>query len=154
MSGEEIVSPVDADGEATQRYVADFTKELPVEVRITYRLDRQELDAEDVVGKSGESGSELPRRKRHGKPTQVTYKNGTGGKASSREIVYIPLAATMDIILPNSMTAVEAPAGAVAGDGRGGTNLKYSITLIPPLSQSRRRGLVQGRRDGRGHPAG
>lgn len=126
----------DVDGTKKFRSVSNFTKKLPLDIKITYTLDGKKIDPSDVVGKSGELEVRYVVTNNTGKSEPVTYKNGEGKEVSSTEDVVIPMVGTLTTVLPSNFTKVETDGANGAGDGRGGTQLSYTMTLIPPIGSA------------------
>ncbi|MET0821422.1 MAG: hypothetical protein ABWY58_10680, partial [Aeromicrobium sp.] len=124
------------DGTKKYRSVSTFTKQLPIDVKATYTLDGKKIEPGDVVGKSGELEVRYVITNTTGTTEDVTYKNGTGADVSAPERVVVPMVASMTTVLPSSFTKVQTDGANAAGDGRGGTQLSFTMTLIPPIGKA------------------
>lgn len=124
------------DGTKKYRSVSDFTKKLPLDVKITYLLDGKKMSPSDIVGKSGELEVRYVVTNVTGANEDVTYKDGNGKDTSSPEDVVIPMVGTLETTLPASFTKIVPDGANAAGDGRGGTLLSYTMTLIPPIGKA------------------
>ena len=62
-------------GSKTYRTVANFTKDLPVSVDITYRLDGRKISPDDLAGKSGRTRRELHDQE-HDRPAHADHLPG------------------------------------------------------------------------------
>ena len=124
------------DGTKKYRSVSDFTKKLPLDIKITYLLDGKKMSPSDIVGKSGELEVRYVVTNVTGTNEDVTYKDGNGQDTSSPEDVVIPMVGTLETTLPSSFTKVVPDGANAAGDGRGGTLLSFTMTLIPPIGKA------------------
>ena len=129
----EIVGTYEVDGELRLRSVSDFTKTLPLEVKVTYILDGKEVAPEDVVGKTGSLEVRYVVRNVTGQPQEITYDDGTGQMVTSTEDVVIPMVGSLSTVLPPSFTDVASNQANMAGDGRGGTKMSFTMTLFGPI---------------------
>ncbi len=132
----EAVLETDVDGEQRRRTVSDFAGDLPLSVSVEYRLDGEVVDAEDVVGESGELEVRYRVVNETGEPREVEYDDGTGTIVTAEEEVYVPMVGTMTTTLPSEFTSVTSGEANMAGDGRGGTRLTYALTLFPPIGSA------------------
>lgn len=126
----------DVDGTKKYRSVSTFTKQLPIDIKVTYTLDGKKIAPKDVVGKSGELEVRYVVTNTTGSTEDVTYKDGTGAEVTEPEKVVIPMVASMTTTLPASFTKVQTDGANAAGDGRGGTLLSFTMTLIPPIGKA------------------
>jgi putative membrane protein len=127
----------DVDGTKKYRSVSSFTKKLPLSIEATYLLDGKKVDPSDVVGKSGDLEVRYVVTNTTGITEDVTYKDGTGADTSQPAEVVVPMVASMTTVLPSSFTKVETQGANAAGDGRGGTQLSFTMTLIPPIGSAK-----------------
>lgn len=132
----EAVLETDVDGEQRRRTVSDFAGDLPLSVSVEYRLDGEVVDAEDVVGESGELEVRYRVVNETGEPREVQYDDGTGTIVTAEEEIYVPMVGTMTTTLPSEFTSVTSGEANMAGDGRGGTRLTYALTLFPPIGSA------------------
>ncbi len=128
-----LVTKVNVDGEKRLRTVSDFTKDLPLDVQITYTLDGRQVKPGDVVGKSGVLEVRYKISNTTGKSGSVSYDDGTGKQVTKDEQVVIPMVGSLSTTLPSSFTDVQSEQANIAGDGRGGTKLSFTMTLFPPI---------------------
>lgn len=136
VEGDAIVEDTTVDGQQRRRAVSDFDPEmLPATIQVTYRLDGQEIDPADLVGKSGEVEATFRVENNTGQPEEITFADGTGGIVTKTVDVYDPFAGSLSFTLPSTFTDVVSDDGFVpAGDGRGGTLMNLSITMISGLT--------------------
>ncbi|RIQ20999.1 hypothetical protein DY240_16300, partial [Jiangella rhizosphaerae] len=132
----EAVLRTDVDGEQRRRTVSDFEGDLPLSVSVEYRLDGEVVDAEDVVGESGELEVRYRVVNETGETREIEYDDGTGTMVTADETVYVPMVGTMTTTLPPSFTDVSSGEANMGGDGRGGTRLTYALTLFPPIGSA------------------
>jgi putative membrane protein len=128
-----IVGTYEVDGDLRLRAVSDFTKELPLEVSVTYLLDGEEVEPGDVVGRTGELEVRYLVRNVTGQPQEITFDDGTGTMATTTEDVVIPMVGSLSTVLPPSFTDVTSGEANMAGDGRGGTRMSFTMTLFGPI---------------------
>jgi len=121
------------DGSKKYRSVSDYTKDLPLKISISYELDGKKISPQDVVGKSGTLTVRYTVTNVTGQPQDVTFKDGDGKDETSQENVVIPMVGSLTTVLPSSFTEVKSAEANAAGDGRGGTQLSFTMTLIPPI---------------------
>lgn len=128
-----LVTKVSVSGEKRLRTVSDFTKDLPLDVQITYALDGRPVKPGDVVGKSGVLKVSYRVTNTTGRASSVSYDDGTGNQMSKNEQVVIPMVGSLSTTLPSTFTDVQSEQANMAGDGRGGTKLSFTMTLFPPI---------------------
>jgi putative membrane protein len=128
-----LVTKVDVSGEKRLRTVSNFTKDLPLKVEITYTLDGRQVKPGDVVGKSGILEVHYKVTNVTGRAGSVSYDDGTGTQVTKDEQVVIPMVGSLSTTLPSTFTEVQSDQANMAGDGRGGTKLSFTMTLFPPI---------------------
>lgn len=128
-----LEATVTVDGKQRLRTVSDFTGELPVKVEVDYRLDGEKVSAGAVVGRSGTLEVRYTVTNLTTRQDQVTYDDGTGKQATTTAETVIPFVGQLTTTLPPSFTAIESAEANMAGDGRGGTKMSYTMTLFPPI---------------------
>ncbi len=129
----QAVQKLEVDGEARLRTVSDFDGELPVTVAATYTLDGKAVKPRDVVGKSGLLEVHYKVTNVTGDLREITYTNGAGDKVTESVSVPMPMVGSLSTTLPPRFTDVHSGEAVVAGDGRGGTKLSFTMTLFPPI---------------------
>ena len=131
-----LQTTVTVDGRQRQRTVSDFTGELPVSVDVEYRLDGEKVSAGAVVGRSGTLEVRYTVTNLTTRQDEVTYDDGTGKQATATAETVIPFVGQLTTTLPPSFTAVTSDEANMAGDGRGGTKMSYTMTLFPPIGSA------------------
>lgn len=126
----------DVDGSKKYRSVSEFTKKLPIDVDVTYTLDGKKVEPGDVVGKSGNLEVRYLVTNTTGVSQDVVFQDGAGKEKSSPEEVVIPMVGSLTTTLPSSFEKVSSAEANAAGDGRGGTSLSFTMTLIPPIGKA------------------
>ncbi|KRC63507.1 hypothetical protein ASE12_01255 [Aeromicrobium sp. Root236] len=126
----------DVDGTKKYRSVSDFTKKLPLDIKVTYTLDGKKMDPSDIVGKSGKLEVRYVVTNVTGTTEDVPFTNGEGKTETAPQEVVVPMVGTLDTTLPSSFTKVVPDGANAAGDGRGGTMLSFTMTLIPPIGKA------------------
>ncbi len=130
-----VVGTYEVDGEQRLRTVSDFTKSLPLDVHVSYTLDGKEVKPGDVVGKSGLLKVQYTVRNVTGKPQEVSFDDGTGKTVTATEDVVIPMVGSLSTVLPPNFTDVRSGEANMAGDGRGGTKMSFTMTLFGPIGK-------------------
>ncbi len=127
----------EVNGKEKFRSVASFDGELPVSLDVKYYLDGEPVEPGDVVGESGELEVVYTVVNTTGKQQEVTYLDGEGNTKTSTQAVVIPMVGSLTTVLPSSFRDVEPVGANAAGDGKGGTQLSFTMTLFPPIGADR-----------------
>ncbi len=127
------VTTVDVDGEQRLRTVSDYDGELPLEVEVQYFLDGERVEPGDVVGADGELEVKYTVRNVTATQQEVTFSDGSGGEVTKTVDVPIPMVGSLTTTAPSNFTDVQSDQANIAGDGKGGTKLSFTMTLFPPL---------------------
>ncbi|GAB2772016.1 hypothetical protein GCM10027039_36690 [Terrabacter koreensis] len=128
-----MVGRFDVDGEQRLRTVSDYTKKLPLEVQAVYTLDGQTVEPGDLLGRSGRLEVRYTVKNVTGTSQLVSFDDGTGKSATATQSVVIPMVGSLSTTLPGTFTNVSSKEANVAGDGRGGTKLTFTMTLFGPI---------------------
>lgn len=131
-NGEQIVD-TSVDGEKALRTVSDFTGKLPVKLAISYKLDGKPVKASDLVGRSGHLEVTYTVANTSAVPTQLTFDDGKGGTVTKTVDVPIPLVGSLSTDTPSSFRNVVSKQASMGGDGHGGTQMQFTLTLLPPV---------------------
>jgi putative membrane protein len=70
-----------------------------------------------------------------GRSQHVTFDDGTGHSTSATEDVVIPMVGSLSTVLPSTFTDVRSAEANMAGDGRGGTKMSFTMTLFGPIGK-------------------
>jgi putative membrane protein len=132
VNGTQVVS-ADVDGVERLRTVSDFTGQLPLEVSVTYLLDGQEVEPNDVVGADGDLEVRYTVKNVTGVEQTVSFPDGSGGLTTETVVVPVPIVGSLSTVAPPSFTNVQSQQANIAGDGKGGTKLSFTMTLFPPI---------------------
>lgn len=132
----ELVTQVSVDGDKRLRTVSDFDKQIPLTVKVTYVLDGKEVPPSKVVGASGKLEVRYHVENVTGKNEQVSFDDGTGQQVTKDVPVVIPMVGSLTTILPPSYTDVASQQANMAGDGRGGTKMSFTMTLFGPIGSA------------------
>lgn len=124
---------LDVDGVERLRSVSDYTGDLPLDVSVEYRLDGALVDPDDIVGAEGALEVLYTVRNVTAQEQEVTYSDGQGGTITETVEVPIPMVGSLTTNAPASFTELESGQANMAGDGKGGTKLSFTMTLFPPL---------------------
>jgi putative membrane protein len=132
----EQVATVDVDGEERLRSVSDFDGDLPIGVQVVYTLDGERVEPGDVVGESGKLEVQYTVENRTAEPQEVSFPDGNGGTVTRTVDVPIPIVGSLTTTAPSNFTNVRSEQANVAGDGKGGTTLSFTMTLFPPIGST------------------
>lgn len=132
VDGEQVTTAY-VDGTMKTRSVSDFEGDLPLSLAISYTLDGDEIDPEDLVGRSGHLEVSYTVTNVSGEPTEVSYSDGRGGTITETVDVPIPMVGSLTTVVPSTFNNVTSGQANMAGDGKGGTKLSFTMTLIPPV---------------------
>jgi putative membrane protein len=124
---------IDVQGATSRRTVADYTRELPLEIDVGYRLDGNEISPSSLVGRSGLLEATYTVRNITAAPTEVEYRDSKGVRLTETIDVLVPLAASFTTTLPAAYTDVSAPGAVAVGDGRGNTKISATLIMFEPL---------------------
>lgn len=128
-----MTTTVEVDGERRLRTLSDYDGDLPLGVEVSYTLDGEPIEPTDVVGRSGLLEAHYLVRNLTVRQDEVEYDDGTGTMATTTAETVIPMVGQLVTVLPSSFTAVTSGEASIAGDGRGGTKLSFTMTLFPPI---------------------
>ncbi|MDO9379381.1 MAG: hypothetical protein Q7T56_11080 [Nocardioidaceae bacterium] len=121
------------DGSVRFRTVSNYSKKLPLKVTVRYFLDGRPVSADDVVGKDGELEVRYRVENVTGRSQDVTYTDGQGQEVTEKSDVVVPMVGTLTTTAPSTFTDVTSGEANIAGDGKGGTKLSFTMTLFPPI---------------------
>jgi len=131
-NGDQIVD-TSVDGEKALRTVSDFKGKLPIKLAISYKLDGKTVKASDLVGKSGHLEVTYTVANTSAVPTRLTFDDGKGGTVTKTVDVPIPLVGSLSTDAPASFRNVASKQASMGGDGHGGTQMQFTLTLLPPV---------------------
>lgn len=124
----------DVKGVARGRTVSTFDPaKLPISVAVRYQLDGRTVSADDLVGATGDVDVTYTVKNLTAKSMPVTFDDGLGSTKTEDADVPIPLVGTVVFDLPENYTEVKSKAASMGGDGHGGTQMEYLLTLFPPI---------------------
>ena len=127
------VATMTVDGEERVRSVSDYTGDLPLEVTVEYYLDGERVEPGDVVGEDGKLEVKFIVKNVTGADQEITFDDGKGGTVTKTVNVPIPMVGSLSTVAPSTFTDVQSGQANMAGDGKGGTKLSFTMTLFPPL---------------------
>jgi putative membrane protein len=130
-----MVGTYTVDGEKRLRSVSDYTKRLPLKVDVSYTLDGKTVKPGDVVGRSGILKVQYTVTNMTGQTQTVSFDDGTGKTTTASEEVVIPIVGSLSTVLPSTFTDVKSGEANIAGDGRGGTKMSFTMTLFGPIGK-------------------
>jgi len=124
----------DVDGVSQSRSVSTFdTSKLPLSVGVEYKLDGKKVSADDLVGATGDVEVTYTVKNLTTKKVPLTFTDGSGGTTTETGDVPIPIVGTVVFNLPKNYTNVQSVAASMGGDGHGGTQMEYLLSLFPPI---------------------
>ena len=124
----------DVNGVAQDRSVSTFdSSKLPLSVDVQYVLDGQKVSAGELVGATGDVKVTYTVKNLTTKQMPLTFTDGAGGTKTETGYVPIPIVGTVVFDLPKNFTNVQSVAASMGGDGHGGTQMEYLLTLFPPI---------------------
>lgn len=133
--GRQVVR-TDVDGKLALRSVSDYDGKLPLKVTAHYELDGKEVSPGDVVGADGDLEVSWTVENVTGTPQRVSFDDGHGGTVEKTVEVPIPIVGTLTTTAPAQFTDVRSEQANMGGDGHGGTQLSYTMTLFPPIGDT------------------
>jgi putative membrane protein len=124
----------DVNGVTRGRTVSNFdSTKLPLSVNISYELNGRPVSADDLVGATGDVKVTYTVKNLTAKQQPVTFADGSGGMKTETASVPIPMVGTVVFDLPDNYSQVQSKAASMGGDGHGGTQMEYLLTLFPPI---------------------
>ena len=121
-------------GPTNERTVATFpTDKLPLQVSVAYELNGKKINAQHIVGKTGELKVSYVITNTTTKPTTVTFKNALGATETTTVKVPVPVAAAFSVTIPAAFTDVHAEGASASGNGNGTSGLSWTLFLFDPL---------------------
>jgi putative membrane protein len=124
----------DVNGVSQSRTVSTFdSSKLPISVAISYVLDGKTVSAGDLVGATGDVKVTYTVKNLTTQQVPLTFTDGAGGTKTETGGVPIPIVGTVVFDLPKNFTDVNSVAASMGGDGHGGTQMEYLLTLFPPI---------------------
>lgn len=127
------ITRMSVDGEERLRSVSDFSGDLPLTVDVRYFLDGESVEPGDVVGEAGSLEVLYTVTNVTSVGQEISYADGSGGTVTETVAVPIPMVGSLTTIAPPNFTDVQSDQANIAGDGKGGTRLSFTMTLFPPL---------------------
>ena len=134
--GKQVVDTT-VDGEKQLRTVSNFHGKLPVKLSISYKLDGKPVKAADIVGKSGHLEVSYTVENVSAVPTQLTFDDGKGGTVTKTVDVPIPMVGSLSTTAPDNFRNVSSKQASMGGDGHGGTQMQFTLTLLPPIGPTK-----------------
>src|SRR5215203_357510 len=132
------VTKLEVDGENRLRTVSSFDeKDLPVTITPKFELDGKTYDdPEDLVGKSGQLTVTYRVENTTSEPTTITVQDGKGEDVEQTVDVPLPLVGSLVTVLPKGFYSIRSDQANISADGRGGTRMTYTMTLLPPIASA------------------
>ncbi len=121
-------------GPTQQRSIAHFpTDKLPLQVSAAYELNGKQVDAKDIVGKSGELKVTYVITNTTTQSTTVTFTNVLGSKETATLKAPVPIAADFSVTFPSDFTNLKASGATANGNGNGTSSAAWTLFLFDPL---------------------
>ncbi len=136
VEGGNQVARLTVDGEERLRSVSNFDGELPLDVNVQYFLDGKKVEPGDIVGAAGELEVLYSVENVTAAPQEITFDDGLGGTITKTVAVPVPMVGSLTTVAPSTFTDVASKQANMAGDGKGGTKLSFTMTLFPPLGSA------------------
>jgi putative membrane protein len=127
------ITKTTVDGEKRLRSVSNYDGDLPLDVSVKYFLDGEQVQPGDVVGADGSLEVLYTVKTVTGTPQEVSFDDGKGGTVTKTVDVPIPMVGSVVTTAPSNFTEVDSKQANMAGDGKGGTKLSFTMTLFPPI---------------------
>ena len=119
-------------GTATERFDSDYTRPLPLDVKVTYKLDGQTISAKDIKHKSGSVEVDYQLKNTTARPVTVCFK-GFNGKVTKQTVTTpAPILAYLSFTVPKKATSFHAQ-GASLAPGRAGISASWLTAMFEPL---------------------
>ena len=129
------ITEADVDGVERLRTVSDYEGKLPLDIDIAYKLDGKSVKPGDIVGEDGELEVEFTVTNVTGEEQEITIPDGKGGTLTKTATVPLPIVGSLTTFAPAAFTDVQSGQANMAGDGKGGTKLSFTMTLFPPIGK-------------------
>ncbi len=91
-----------------------------------------------MVGADGELEVQYTVTNRTAEQRRSATVTATGGEVTETVEVPIPIVGSLTVIAPPGFQDVQSEQANIAGDGKGGTKLSFTMTLFPPLGSTPR----------------
>jgi putative membrane protein len=130
------VARFEVDGVERARSVSDYDGDLPLDIDVAYTLDGKDVEPGEVVGEDGELEVEFTVENVTGVEQEVTIPDGKGGTLTRTAEVPVPIVGSVTTVAPDTFTHVASQQANMAGDGKGGTKLSFTMTLFPPIGST------------------
>ncbi|QNN53030.1 hypothetical protein [Nocardioides mesophilus] len=135
QDGEAVIN-ADVAGEKRLRAVSNYDEDLPLSVQVVYTLDGKRVEPGDVVGEDGTLEVQYTVKNQTAEKQELTFDDGKGGTVTRTIEVPIPIVGSLTTVLPSSFQDVQSDQANMAGDGKGGTKLSFTMTLFPPIAST------------------
>ena len=141
-------SPEVGDGEVTytvegldgaEEFVSVSTPDVepPVSMLVTYLLDGERVEPEDVVGASGDVRMVFDVANNTSESQELTYKAANGEQQTFTDEVPLPMVAQLQMELPSgTVTGIDAPEAEKVTDSRGNITLLWNLVMVPPIGDT------------------
>jgi hypothetical protein len=110
-----------------------FDQPLPVALHAQYQLAGRSVDPTEVVGAQGDLAVTYTLTNTTAQAEPISYVDAAGVPRGAELPVFVPLAGTLVITVPDGLRVTAAPGAAAATDPQGRTLLRYDVYLAPPV---------------------
>lgn len=120
------------EGTATQRFDSDYTRPLPLAVKVTYKLNGHPISGKDIKHKSGSVEVDYQLKNTTARPVTVCFK-GFNGKVTKKTVTTpAPILAYVSFTVPKKVTNFHAQ-GASLTPSRSGISASWLAALFEPF---------------------
>jgi putative membrane protein len=114
------------------RLDSNYTRPLPVNVKVTFKLNGKPISAGEIKGKSGTVEVDYHLSNVTSKPVSVCFVGFNGKLVKKTVVAPSPILAYLSLTIPKNVGKFSAPGAAVEAD-RGGVNPEWTTALFKPL---------------------
>ena len=109
----------------------------PVGMLVTYMLEGERIEPEELVGRSGDVQVVFDVYNNTAEPREVTYKDGAGERHTVTEEVPLPMVAQLQLELPaEHFSKIDAPDAEKVTSSRGDITLLWNLVMVPPIGDT------------------
>ncbi len=130
--GEQQVD-MDVDGVEHLRTVSDYPATFRWTSTSTTSSTARPSRRATSSARTGISRSTYTVKNVTAKPQEITYPDGQGGTVTETVEVPVPMVGSLSTVLPSNFSDVKSGQANMAGDGKGGTKMSFTMTLVPPI---------------------
>ena len=124
----------DLQGEA--EFISAATPDVrpPLSMLVTYYLDGERVEPEDIVGATGQVEIMFDVRNNTGEAQELTYRDADGVMQPFTEEVPIPMIGQLQMEADTEhVSNIEAPEAEKVTDSRGNITVLWNLVMVPPI---------------------